>query len=170
MSYQQMTIVGHLGRDPEMRYTPTGVPVTSFSVAVSRSWNDQNGQRQEKTTWFRVSAWRKTAEVVSQYAVKGSLVLVTGEIDEPRIWTDKDGNARVSLEMTAQNVRFLGSRPDGNRQEGDGEQSERSYQGSGGGASANGSANSGGGSANSGGGGASSGGGGSHPSDEDIPF
>ncbi len=153
MSYQQITIVGNLGRDPEMRYTPTGVPVTSFSVAVSRNWTDQNGQRQEKTTWFRVSAWRKTAEVVSQYAVKGSLVLVTGEIDEPRIWTDKDGNARSSLEITAQNVRFLGGRPDGNRQDGEGGASDRSYEGSG--------ANSGGGS-NSGGGG--------HASDEDIPF
>ncbi len=158
MSYQQITVVGHLGRDPEMRYTPTGVPVTSFSVAVSRTWNDQNGQRQEKTTWFRVSAWRKLAETVSQYCVKGSLVLVTGEIDEPRIWTDKDGNARSSLEITAQNVRFLGSRPDGSRADGDG--GERSYEGSGG---SYGNANNS--SANTSAGGASGGG-----SDEDIPF
>jgi single-strand DNA-binding protein len=151
MSYQQLTVVGHLGRDPEMRYTPTGVPVTSFSVAVSRNWTDQNGQRQEKTTWFRVSAWRKLAEIVSQYATKGQLVLVSGEIDEPRIWTDKDGNARVSLEMTAQTFRLLGGRPDGSRQDLDGSSSERSYEGAGSGGSSSSSSSSGG-------------------SDEDIPF
>ncbi len=154
MSYQQLTVVGNLGRDPEMRYTPTGVPVTSFSLAVSRNWTDQNGQRQEKTTWFRVSAWRKLAEIVSQYATKGQLVLVSGEIDEPRIWTDKDGNARVSLEMTAQTFRLLGGRPDGSRVDADSASGERNYEG------ANGTSAAGG----------SSSGGGSHGSDEDIPF
>lgn len=113
MSYQQIVLVGHLGRDPEMRYTPTGVPVTSFSMAVSRSWTDQSGQRQEKTIWFRVSAWRKLAETVSQYATKGRLVLVVGELEEPRVYTDRDGTARTNLEVTAQNVRFLGSKGDG---------------------------------------------------------
>lgn len=113
MSYQQIVIVGYLGKDPEMRYTPTGVPVTSFSMAVSRNWTDQSGQRQEKTIWFRVSAWRKLAETVSQYATKGRLVLVTGELEEPRIYTDRDGTARTSLEVTAQNVRFLGSKGEG---------------------------------------------------------
>ena len=81
--YQQMTIVGNLGSDPEMRYTATGVPVTSFSVAVSRSWTNQQGERQEKTTWFRVSAWEKLAELCSQYLTKGRQVLVVGEIEEP---------------------------------------------------------------------------------------
>lgn len=113
MSFQQIILVGNLGRDPEMRYTPTGVPVTTFSVAVSRSWTDQNGTRQEKTHWFRVTAWRKLAETVSQYATKGSRVLVVGEVEEPRIWTDREGQARTSLEVTAQNVRFIGPRADG---------------------------------------------------------
>ncbi len=153
MSYQQITIAGYLGRDPEMRYTPAGVPVTDFSVAVSRTWNDQSGQRQEKTTWFRITAWRKLAETVSQYATKGQLVLVTGEIEEPRIWTDKEGNPRVSLEVTAQNVRFLGARPDGNRQDSDGTSGERSYEGAGSSSRSSGSS-----------------GGGSQGSDEDIPF
>ena len=64
--YQQITLIGNLGRDPEMRYTPSGVAVTSFSVAVNRSWTGQDGQRQDKTTWFRVSAWRRQAETCNQ--------------------------------------------------------------------------------------------------------
>ena len=108
--YQQIMIVGNLGRDPEMRYTASGVPVTSFSVAVSRRWTGQDGQRQEKTTWFRVSAWRQLAEICGQYLTKGQKVLVIGDIDEPNVWTDQQGNARASLEITARDVRFLSSR------------------------------------------------------------
>ncbi|MEZ4555100.1 MAG: single-stranded DNA-binding protein [Caldilineaceae bacterium] len=93
-----------------MRYTASGVPVTSFSVAVNRVWTGQDGQRNEKTTWFRVSAWRQLAERCGQYLTKGQKVLVIGEIDEPNIWTDQQGNARASLEITARDVRFLSSR------------------------------------------------------------
>ena len=110
--YQQITIVGNLGRDPEMRYTASGVPVTSFSVAVSKRWTSQDGQRQEKTTWFRVSAWRQLAELASQYLTKGRQVMVVGEVDEPNVWTDQSGNNRASLEITARDIRFLGSRDD----------------------------------------------------------
>ncbi len=110
--YQQITLVGNLGNDPEMRYTPSGVPVTTFSLAVSKTWTGQDGQRQEKTTWFRVTVWRKQAEIVSQYLTKGRQVLVVGEIEEARPWTDRDGNPRASLEVTANVVRFLGSRAD----------------------------------------------------------
>jgi len=110
MSYQQITIVGNLGRDPEMRYTASGVPVTSFSVAVNKKWTSQDGQRQEKTTWFRVTAWRKLAETASQYLTKGQQVLVVGEMDEPNVWTDQNGNLRARLEITARDIRFLGSR------------------------------------------------------------
>ena len=95
-----------------MRYTPSGVPVASFSLAVSRSWVGQDGQRQEKTTWFRVTAWRKLAETVSQYLSKGRQVLVIGEIEEARTYTDRDGNTRAALEVTAQTVRFIGQRGD----------------------------------------------------------
>jgi single-strand DNA-binding protein len=108
--FQQITLVGNLGRDPEMRYTPSGVPVASFSVATSKRFQGQDGQWQEKTIWFRVTAWRKQAETVSQYLTKGSKVLIIGELEEPRPWTDKEGNTQVSLEVTAQTIRFLSSR------------------------------------------------------------
>jgi single-strand DNA-binding protein len=111
--YQQITLIGNLGSDPEMRYTPTGVAVTSFSLAVSRSWTGKDGQRQEKTIWFRVNAWDKLAETTSQYLSKGRQVFVTGELEEPRTYQDRDGNTRVSLEVRALTVRFLGKAADG---------------------------------------------------------
>ena len=107
--YQHVVIVGNLGRDPEMRYTPSGVPVTSFSVAVSRKWKNQNGELQEKTTWFRVTAWNKLAELCNEYLSKGRLVLVEGEIDASA-WIGQDGEPKATLELRAQNVRFLGGR------------------------------------------------------------
>ena len=110
--YQKTIVVGHLGRDPEMRYTPTGVPVTSFSMATSRKWTNANGEPQEKTTWFRVTCWRKQAELAAQYLQKGRLVLVEGEIDASA-WTDKEGNPRASLELNALTWRFVGGRGDG---------------------------------------------------------
>jgi single-strand DNA-binding protein len=111
--YQQITLVGNLGSDPEMRYTASGVPVTSFRMAVNKSWTGDDGQRQDKTTWFRVTAWRKLAETTSQYLTKGAKVLVVGEIEESRPYTDRDGNMRASLEVTAQNIKFMNSRADG---------------------------------------------------------
>jgi len=110
--YQKTVVVGHLGKDPEMRYTPSGVPVTSFNVATSRRWTNANGEQQEKTTWFRVTCWRKTAELAAQYLQKGRLVLVEGDI-EASAWTDKEGAARASLELTATSVKFLGGRGEG---------------------------------------------------------
>ncbi len=107
--YQKTVVVGHLGRDPEMRYTPSGVPVTSFNVATSRKWTNANGEQQEKTTWFRVTCWRKLAELTAQYLQKGRLVLVEGEI-EAQAYTDREGSPRASLELTASTVRFLGGR------------------------------------------------------------
>jgi single-strand DNA-binding protein len=108
--YQQITLIGNLGGDPEMRYTPSGVPVTSFSMAVTRNWTGQDGQRQEKTIWFRITAWRKLAETASQYLTKGSKVLVVGTLEEPRAYTDRDGNLRAALEVTADTIRFLSTR------------------------------------------------------------
>jgi single-strand DNA-binding protein len=110
--FQQVILLGNLGSDPEMRYTPSGVPVTSFSLAVNRVWNSQDGQRQEKTIWFRVSAWRRDAEIASQYLAKGRQVLIVGELEEPRTYQDRDGNTRVSLDVTARNIRLVGSRGD----------------------------------------------------------
>ena len=101
--YQQCMIIGNLGRDPEMRYTPDGTPVTSFSVAVSR--RAKGGE--EKTTWFRVTCWNKLAETTNQYLKKGRQVMCVGEVDVSS-YTTQSGEARASLELTARDVRFLG--------------------------------------------------------------
>jgi len=113
--YQSTTVIGRLGRDPEMRYTQDGTPVTSFSIATSRKWTNAEGQQQEKTTWFRVSAWRKLAETCNQFLTKGQLVLVEGDVDASA-WSDKStGEARATLELRARTVRFLS--PKGERAE-----------------------------------------------------
>lgn len=110
--YQKTLVIGHLGRDPEMRYTPSGVPVTSFTVATTRKWTNQNGEQQEKTTWFRVTCWRKLAELAAQYLQKGRLVLVEGDI-EAQAYTDREGSPRATLELTATTLKFLGGRGEG---------------------------------------------------------
>lgn len=110
--HQQIILIGNLGNKPEMRYTPSGVAVATFSLAVNRKWTDGEGQTQEKTTWFRITTWRKQAETCSEYLTKGSKVMVIGEIEEARPWTDKDGVQRASLEVTAQTVKFLSGRGD----------------------------------------------------------
>jgi single-strand DNA-binding protein len=111
--YHTIIIAGNVGRDPEMRYTPEGKAVTSFSVAVSDGFGEK-----KHTIWFRVSAWEKTAEVVSQYLHKGSRVLVEGRLQAdanggPRIWTRQDGTSGASFEITANTVRFLSSKGEG---------------------------------------------------------
>ncbi len=121
MSYQKIILVGNLGRDPEMRYTADGTPVTSFSMAVNRRWNNPDGSKGEETTWFRVSAWRRQAEIAAQYLSKGRQVMVEGRLNPdretggPRIWTGQDGQPRASFEVTADNIVFLsgGTRGEG---------------------------------------------------------
>ena len=114
--YHRVIIVGYLGRDPEMRYTPQGVPVTNFTVATNRRWTNQDGTQGEETVWFRVTAWRKLAELCNEYLSKGRPVLVEGvlrpdpETGGPRIWTGNDGVPRASFEVMARTVRFLGRR------------------------------------------------------------
>ncbi len=114
--YHTLIIVGNVGRDPEMRYTPSGQAVTSFSVATNRQYTNNNGELVKETIWFRISAWGKQAEICNQYLRKGSKVLVEGRLTAdqatggPRIWTGQDGQARASFEVTAQTVRFLSSR------------------------------------------------------------
>jgi single-strand DNA-binding protein len=118
MSYHTTILVGNLGRDPEMRYTPSGQAVTSFSVAVSEAYTNANGEKVKKTIWFRVSAWGKQAETCNQYLKKGSKVLVEGRISAdpntggPKIFTRQDGTTGSSFEVTATIVRFLSSRGD----------------------------------------------------------
>jgi single-strand DNA-binding protein len=115
--YQRLVLVGNLGRDPEMRYTPQGTPVTTFPVATSRKYTTADGQQKEETVWFRVQVWGKQGETVNQYLAKGRKVLVEGTLipDEnggPRVWTGQDGKARASFEIRAQTVRFLDSKRD----------------------------------------------------------
>ena len=117
--YQQLTIVGYLGNDPVMRFTPSGQAVTSFSVASSRSYTNNAGQKVDETTWFRISVWGAQAESCNQYLSKGRPVLVVGrlrpdpESGGPRVFTRKDGSMGSSYEVTAMNVRFLPSGGDG---------------------------------------------------------
>jgi single-strand DNA-binding protein len=115
MSFHTLILVGNLGRDPEMRYTPSGQPVTSFSVASSRSYNNPSGEKVEETTWFRVTAWGKQAEICSQYLRKGSKVLVEGRLvpdknGGPRVFQRQDGTNGASFEVNASTVRFLSTR------------------------------------------------------------
>ena len=110
--FQQIILIGNLGNDPELRFTPSGVAVASFSLAVNRSWTGADGERKDKSTWFRVSVWNKQAETVTQYLHKGSKVMVAGEMEDARVFTGKDGNARASLEVKAQSVRFMDSKKD----------------------------------------------------------
>ena len=106
--YQYTIIIGNVGRDPEMRYTQSGVAVCSFSVAVSRSWTDRTSNEQrEKTTWFKVSAWRGLAETANQYVHKGMQIMVAGEIDASA-YAGQDGAPKASLELTARDIKFLG--------------------------------------------------------------
>ena len=105
--FQQLILIGNLGNDVEMRFTPTGVPVASFRMATSRTWTDAQGQPQKKTIWFDVTAWRKLAELLPQYIRKGSQIFLIGEIEEPNTYTDRDGNQRASLKVTAQTIKFL---------------------------------------------------------------
>jgi single-strand DNA-binding protein len=114
--YHTIIIVGNLGRDPEMRYTPSGQAVTNFNVATNRQYTDSNGQQVKETIWFRVSTWGKQAETCNQYLKKGNKVLVEGRLvpDQatggPRVWTRQDGTASASFEISANTVRFLTSR------------------------------------------------------------
>jgi single-strand DNA-binding protein len=116
--YQLLIIVGNLGRDPEMRYTPSGQAVTNFSVATSRKYTDGSGQQVQETTWFQVSAWGKAAEACNTYLKKGSKVLVEGRLTPdpktggPRIWQGAEGPG-TSYQVTANTVRFLSSRGEG---------------------------------------------------------
>jgi single-strand DNA-binding protein len=115
MSYHKVIVVGYLGRDPEMRYTPSGTPVTNFSVAASRKWKNQDGSDGEETVWFRVTAWRQLAETCNQYLSKGRLVLVEGllkpgENGSPRVYQRQDGAWAAQYELTASTIKFLGGR------------------------------------------------------------
>jgi single-strand DNA-binding protein len=116
--FHKVILVGNLGRDPEMRYTPSGQAVTNLSVATNRTYTDNAGNQVKQTIWFRVSVWGKQAESSHQYLRKGRQVLVEGRLNpddngNPRIWNAQDGTPRASFEVTAETVRFLGGAGEG---------------------------------------------------------
>ncbi|MCB9095842.1 MAG: single-stranded DNA-binding protein [Halobacteriovoraceae bacterium] len=112
MSINKVMLLGRLGQDPELKYTPSGAAVCNFSLATSETWNDKSsGQRQEKTEWHRVVCWGKTAELCNQYLAKGRQVFLEGRL-QTRSWDDKDGNKRYTTEIVASNVQFIGGRND----------------------------------------------------------
>jgi single-strand DNA-binding protein len=117
--FHTLIVAGNLGKEPEMRYTPNGQAVTSFSVACNRSYTGANGQQVKETIWFRISAWGKLAETCNQYLHKGSKVLIEGRLQPgtdggPRIWNRQDGTPAASFEVTASTVRFLDSKGENN--------------------------------------------------------
>ena len=111
----KVMIIGHLGRDPEMRYTPSGRPVTTFSVAVSRSWNTVDGERHSETEWFNIVAWGNLAEICKQYLNKGQQVFIEGRL-QTRRWDDKEGQKHTSVEVVANEMMMLGERRDSSTQ------------------------------------------------------
>lgn len=118
--YHTIVIVGNLGRDPEMRYTPSGTPVTTMNVASNHSYKDANGQQVKETTWFRVSVFGKMAESCAQYLAKGRMVLVEGRLrpdpqtGSPKLWDKSDGTKGASFDVLATSVKFM---PSGTRGE-----------------------------------------------------
>lgn len=111
-SFNKITIVGYLGRDPELRYTPSGTAVCDFSIATSeRKGRRDGGDTDEITTWFRVSLWGKQAELANQYLTKGRQVYIEGRLSQ-REYTDREGNKRTSLEVNGTDMQFIGSRGD----------------------------------------------------------
>ena len=108
----KVILIGNLGSDPEVRYTPDGVPVANFSLATNESWNDKDGQRQERTEWHRLVLWRRQAEVAQQYLKKGSKIYVEGKL-QTRSWDDQSGQKRYTTEIVVNDMQMLDSRGEG---------------------------------------------------------
>ena len=110
----KVMVIGHLGKDPEMRYTPSGRPVTTFSLAVSRSWNTADGERRSETEWFNIVSWGNLAEICKQYLHKGQQVYIEGRL-QTRRWEDKEGQKHTNVEVVANEMMMLGERKDYNK-------------------------------------------------------
>ncbi|MDH3285362.1 MAG: single-stranded DNA-binding protein [Acidobacteriota bacterium] len=114
-SLAKITIVGNLGRDAELRYTPSGTALLEFSVATNEKWNDKDGNRKEHTQWFRATLWGKQAEALKQYLTKGKLVYVDGTL-RAREYTDRENQRRTSLDIRVDQIKLLGGRSMGAEQ------------------------------------------------------
>ncbi len=115
----KVILVGRLGRDPELKYTPSGAPVAKFSLATDESFKDKTGEKQEHTEWHNIVAWNKLAEICGEYLTKGKLVFIEGSI-RSRQWQDQAGNKRTSYEIIANQMQMLGSKADSERMPGAG--------------------------------------------------
>ena len=116
MSFNKITLVGNLGRDPELRYTPQGTPVCSFNLATNERRRDKDsGENKDIVTWFRVTLWGRQAEIASQYLTRGKPVYIEGRLHTEE-YTDRDGNKRTSLEVTGTDMQFIGGNGNGNSQ------------------------------------------------------
>ena len=119
----KVILLGHLGRDPEVRYTPSGAAVANFTIATSEEWKDKDsGEKQERTEWHRVVAWRRLGEICGEYLHKGSQVYIEGRL-QTKSWEDREGNKRYTTEVVAQIMQMLGSP----RKEGKAESTEERY-------------------------------------------
>lgn len=107
-------LVGRLGKDPEIKYTPSGTAVTNFTIATSENFKDKDGQKQERTEWHRIVAFGKLAEICGEYLVKGRQVYIEGRI-QTRSWDDKNGTKRYTTEIVANTVQFLGKTDEGTK-------------------------------------------------------
>lgn len=110
-SLNSVQLIGRLGRDPEMRYTPKGTPATRFSVAVNRNWTNAEGQRQEETDWFNIEAWGKLGETCQQYLKKGRMIFIEGRLHTER-WEDEKGETQYMTKIIARNMQMLDRKPD----------------------------------------------------------
>ena len=115
-SVNKVILVGRLGKDPELKYTQGGTAVVKFSLATDETWKDQSGERQQRTEWHNVVAWRKLAEICGQYLNKGKLVYIEGKL-QTRSWDDKEGHKRYTTEVVADNMVMLSGKSDDARQE-----------------------------------------------------
>lgn len=104
----KVMLIGHLGGDPELRYTSSGVPMATFTLATNESWTDKDGNKQELTEWHRIVAWRKLGEICGQYLTKGKQVFIEGRL-QTRSWEDQNGVKRYTTEVIANNMQMLGS-------------------------------------------------------------
>ena len=106
----KVILIGRLGSDPEVRYTPSGVAVANFNIATSEEWKDKDsGEKKERTEWHRIVAWRRLGEICGEYLSKGKQVYIEGRL-QTRDWEDRDGNKRYTTEIVASDVQFLGAR------------------------------------------------------------
>lgn len=113
----KVILVGRLGRDPEIRYTPSGIAVANFTIATSEEWKDKNtGEKQERTEWHKIEAWRRLGEICGEYLHKGKQVYIEGRLQTDS-WEDRDGNKRYTTKVVAQNMQMLDSPSKGGKAE-----------------------------------------------------